>query len=182
MYHYFITKCNFNIFLIIIIFFKNNFSQTTVVSFYIIHEEINFTVILILTFIIIRIRAAKQVFAAISQISTFVGMRKNQKYTQEQMFQAIERCQQDGHSHMHYCNQSGIPYQTFKYWLKKFKREKGMRKPVVPTFLPVKVAPSLPIGQCDNEFGHITINYPNGTQVSCPVSVPATYIKTLLTP
>ena len=109
-------------------------------------------------------------------------MRKNQKYTQEQMYQAIGQCQRDGLSHMHYCKQSGLPYQTFKYWQKKYKREKGMQKPVAPTFLPVKVAPSLQISQFDIESGHITISYPNGIQVSCPVSVPATYIKTLLTP
>ena len=42
----------------------------------------------------------------------FACMRKNQKYSQEQMFSAIESCQREGVPAKEYCNENQIPYPT----------------------------------------------------------------------
>jgi len=66
-------------------------------------------------------------------------MKKNQKYTQEEMYLAIALRNESGLSQQKYCRQNGIAYNTFKYWVKKYNGEK---KPVKPTqettFLPVQ--------------------------------------------
>jgi len=109
-------------------------------------------------------------------------MKRNQKYTREQMYQAIESCKQEGLSHMQYSKQTGINYQTFKFWVKKYNREKGAERSMTPTFMPVQVVQPVQFDQAGAGPGHITITYPNGIQVSCPVSVPQVILKTLLNP
>jgi hypothetical protein len=109
-------------------------------------------------------------------------MRKNQKYTQGQMYKAIEQCKQECQSHMQYCNSVGIPYQTFKYWVNKYNREKDAEKPKSSTFLPLQVSQPVTFGQSGDSPEFITISYPNGIQVSCPVSVSPIVLKTLLNP
>lgn len=107
-------------------------------------------------------------------------MRKNQKHTRAQMFRGIEQCKEAGCSHMQYCKQEGIPYQTFKYWVKKYHRERNTGKPKEPTFVPVQVAMPVHQHQAGKEPGCITIIYPNGIQVNCPVGIPSALLKTLL--
>jgi transposase-like protein len=109
-------------------------------------------------------------------------MRKNQKYTKEQMYQAIEGCKQEGLSHMQYCKRTGINYQTFKFWVRKYNREKSTERSMAPTFMPVQVVQPVQFDQNSAEPGYITITYPNGIQVSCPVNVPPVFLKSLLKP
>ena len=46
-------------------------------------------------------------------------MRKNQKYSQEEMFLAIELWQESGLSQFKFCKREGIAKGTFQYWLRK---------------------------------------------------------------
>ncbi len=109
-------------------------------------------------------------------------MKRNQKYTKEQMYQAIEQCMQDGLSHMQFCKRADINYQTFKFWVKKYNREKGTGRSMAPTFMPVQVVQPVQFDQSRDEPESIIITYPNGIRVSCPVSVPQVTLKTLLKP
>ena len=107
-------------------------------------------------------------------------MKKNQKYTREQMYQAIELCKQEGLSHMQYSKQSGINYQTFKFWVKKYNRENGIsERSVPPVFMPVQVVRSDSVDQARSDTEYLTITYPNGIQVNCPVSMLSTILITL---
>jgi len=83
---------------------------------------------------------------------------------------------------MQYCQQAGINYQSFKFWVKKYKQEKVTESTLAPTFMPVQVVQPLQVEHALAGPGYITITYPNGIQVSCPVSVPIDFLKILLKP
>jgi len=51
-------------------------------------------------------------------------MRKNQKFTKEQMYAWIESWQQSGTSQNRFCKEEKISTSTFNYWLRKYKQEK----------------------------------------------------------
>lgn len=100
-------------------------------------------------------------------------MKKNQKYTQEEMYLAIELWQESGLSQELFCKREKISISTFSYWLRKYRKEKGSRAEDKQSFIPVEVMPSPngSISQNSQPVGEILISYPNGIQVSCPVSV-----------
>jgi transposase-like protein len=107
-------------------------------------------------------------------------MKKNQKHTQEEMNKAIEHCHKEGLSYMQYCKQAGIHYHSFRYWVKKYQKEKGGSLNDVPGFLPIEVTASIPFVEPGHKTKELDIKYPNGIQVTCPVNVPAIVLKTLL--
>ena len=100
-------------------------------------------------------------------------MEKNQKYTPDQMFGHIESWQKSGVTQYRYCKNEGLSRSTFGYWHKKYKQQTPVsmlpgNKPHTG-FLPVEVRAlkdSLPVGS-----ESITITYPNGIQISCPLSL-----------
>lgn len=108
-------------------------------------------------------------------------MRKNQKYTKEEMTIAIELWQESGLSQKKFCKRENLSTSTFCYWLQKHRRETGQSKPkarkqAVKTFIPVEVSgETTPAGP-----GQIEITYPNGIQLSCPLDMDMQKIKTLL--
>jgi len=87
-------------------------------------------------------------------------MRKNQKYTKEDMYLAIGEWQKSGLSQNTYCNQEGLSRNTFKYWLNKYRIEKGANMPLPKLFIPVEVSSSNDIGLSPVETKNITITYP----------------------
>ena len=98
-------------------------------------------------------------------------MRKNWKHSKEQMYARIEAWQQSGLSQNRFCKDENLSTSTFNYWLKKYKREKDQTnqtdiKPV-KTFLPVEVSK----GVIRSDKDCITITYPNGIQVCCPMNL-----------
>jgi hypothetical protein len=107
-------------------------------------------------------------------------MKKNQKNTQEEMYLAIELWKESGLSQKNYCSENGIVYNTFKYWVKKYNGKKKPVKPQVKTFLPIQVnttPEAYLLGHSNNE---ITITYPNGIEIKCPVDISTLHLKTLL--
>ena len=48
-------------------------------------------------------------------------MRKNQKYSQEEMFMAVELYLESGLSQKKYAIQEGLAEGTFKYWVNKLR-------------------------------------------------------------
>jgi transposase-like protein len=98
-------------------------------------------------------------------------MRKNQKYTQEEMYLAIELWEESGLSQKKYCRQNQLSFSTFKYWLRKYSKEKAGQESKSISFIQVHIPKVedaiLPVTDQDG----ITIIYPSGTQVSCPVNI-----------
>jgi transposase-like protein len=109
-------------------------------------------------------------------------MKNNQKYTQEEMYLAIELWKESGLPQQKYSRQNSIAYNTFKYWVRKYNREKQPVKPVqANTFLPVQVKTTTEAHLLHHTNKEITITYPNGIEVKCPVDIGTIQLKTLLT-
>jgi hypothetical protein len=108
-------------------------------------------------------------------------MRKNQKYTLEEMYLAIELLKESALSQKKYCKQSHISPSTFRYWQKKYQKEKcGLAKNQIQSFIPVHIPNSIDtIAQVVNPE-HITISYPNGIRVNCPVNISDEKLQTLI--
>jgi hypothetical protein len=103
-------------------------------------------------------------------------MRKNQKYSQEQMFSAIESCLRDGISPKEYCREKHIPYPSFQYWLRKYRKEQiNQNQKPTEGFLPVRIEGS-PLSGSDE----LTIQYPSGIQVRCPLNTPVHLLQSLI--
>jgi transposase-like protein len=99
-------------------------------------------------------------------------MRKNQKYTQAEMYSAIERCHKEDITYSQYCNQAGIHYATFKYWTKKYQRERAARKTIAKaSFVPVHLQAEV------NTPDRFTITFPGGVRIDCPSTTPVSYMS-----
>lgn len=71
-------------------------------------------------------------------------MRKNQKYSKEETYLAIELWQESGLSKVKFCSREKLSVKTFSYWLRKYRQEKelsaGHSEEAPETFIPVKVS------------------------------------------
>ena len=108
-------------------------------------------------------------------------MRKNQKYTQEEMYLGIEMWQESGLSQYAWCKQNHLSRNTFKYWLNKYRSDKKRATTVAPkAFVPVEFSTpdskELPIRVTQD----ITITYANGTKVICPGNVEINQLRALI--
>jgi transposase-like protein len=102
-------------------------------------------------------------------------MRKTQKYTQAEMYTAIERCHSEDVTYSQYCNQAGIHYATFKYWTKKYQRERTARGTTTKaSFVPVHVQAE------NNSTDRFTITYPGGVRIDCPFTTPVGCLSALI--
>jgi hypothetical protein len=52
-------------------------------------------------------------------------MRKNQKYSKEEMYLAIELWRENGLSQVKFCSRENLSVNTFSYLFKKYKNGKG---------------------------------------------------------
>jgi len=109
-------------------------------------------------------------------------MRKNQKYSKEEMYLAIELWQESGLSQVKFCSREKLSVKTFSYWLRKYRKEKGFsvecNKRNPDTFIPVKVSGTA--ADADGEYGRIEVSFPNGVQLSCPVGIDTSQLKNLI--
>lgn len=110
-------------------------------------------------------------------------MRKNQKYSKEEMYLAIGKWQKSGLTQHQFCKGEKLAKATFSYWLKKYRQEQGQsrssssQKPV-KAFIPVELSKTLELAS--SESRQIQITYPNGIRLSCPVDVAMQQLKTLI--
>ncbi|MBN2260747.1 MAG: hypothetical protein JW702_09385, partial [Clostridiales bacterium] len=51
-------------------------------------------------------------------------MKSNQRYTQEEMYIAIELWKESNLSQHKFCEREGLPQHIFLYWLKKYRNQK----------------------------------------------------------
>ena len=108
-------------------------------------------------------------------------MKKNQKYTAEEMNLAIELWKESGLSQKKYCAHHHIAFSTFRYWQKKYLKEK--RTPnTKPSrqFLTIDVPAVVDMAMPIPGEEYITIIYPNGVQVNCPVNINHEQLRSLI--
>jgi len=111
-------------------------------------------------------------------------MRKNQKYSKEEMYLAIELWQESCLSQGKFCSRENLSVKTFSYWYRKYKKEKGLsaghNNEVSDTFIPVKVSGDRTANVSDGEYGRIEVSFPNGVQLNCPVGIDIGQLKNLI--
>ena len=111
-------------------------------------------------------------------------MRKNQKYSKEEMYQAIALWHESGLSQVKFCSGEKLPVKTFSYWLRKYRKEKGLLECPIQkaskTFIPVEVSNGRTLNRTNPDYGRIELAFPNGVQLSCPVNIDISQLKTLI--
>ena len=97
------------------------------------------------------------------------------------MFQAIELWQESGLSQVKFCSGEKLSVKTFSYWLRKYRKEKGLlegpTKKASETFIPVEVSRGRTLNP---DYGRIEVLFPNGVQISCPAGIDIGQLKTLI--
>jgi hypothetical protein len=115
-------------------------------------------------------------------------MKSNQKYTQEEMYLAIGLWEESGQSQTSWCKENNMCRGTLKYWLKKYRQESACRAnqkrvhkvgPEDP-FIPIDIATFENLSLSPDNKTAITITYPSGVQVSCPVGIGIKQLKALI--
>ena len=109
-------------------------------------------------------------------------MRKNQIYSQEEMFLAVELYQESNLSQKDYAIQEGLKVGTFKYWVNKYNAH---HHPKPKKNNPIKKKNDFIPIQVDNEetsgiMSGLEITYPNGVKITCPSNMEMHQIKALL--
>jgi hypothetical protein len=109
-------------------------------------------------------------------------MKKNQKYTQEEMYLAIELWKESGMPQRKYCAQNDLSFSTFKYWQKKYQKELSRHQAKAPSrsFIPVHVPKTITTPLTETAPVIITITYPNGITVDCPVTIKEELLRNLI--
>jgi len=111
-------------------------------------------------------------------------MRKNQKYSNEEMYLAIELWQESGLSQVKFCSCEKLSVKTFSYWLRKYRKEKGLSvkrsNKASDTFIPVEISRGATSSHANTHSGRIEMIFPNGVQLSCPVGIDIGQLKNLI--
>ncbi|QGY42532.1 hypothetical protein GM418_02335 [Maribellus comscasis] len=111
-------------------------------------------------------------------------MRKNQKYSKEEMYLAIELWQESGLSQIKFCSREKLSVKTFSYWYKKYKKENRLsveqNKETPDAFIPVKVSSDRTTAAGKESYGRIELSFPNGVQLSCPAGIDIGQLKSLI--
>jgi transposase-like protein len=106
-------------------------------------------------------------------------MRKNRKYTQQEMFALIRKWEASGVSQEKYFKDNGIAKSTFGFWRKKYLQEQKGATGQERNFIPVKIdAPVEEVDQKAESF--IELHYPNGVRLTCSGEIDLSRLKTLI--
>ena len=96
----------------------------------------------------------------------------------EKMRELYDQWQTQGISKQAFCNQNGMGYHKFNYWVKKFRREN------VPIAAPPRGFSQIPVQQPDlideNRQALAAITFPSGARIELFGSLDASFIKKLL--
>jgi transposase-like protein len=84
---------------------------------------------------------------------------------QEDMLSFVEQWQESGKTQQLFCQEHGLTYTTFYYWLKRYRR--GLDE---SNFLPVEISSG----------SHIEIRYPGGVILQLPAATRLSTVKQLL--
>ena len=104
-------------------------------------------------------------------------MRKYQRHTRVEMLSHIEASKKSKQSQKVYCQQHGLAYSTFQYWIKKYRTKLPQKEADATVgFIPVHIQPD-PQVSGSNQLHFL---YPNGIQVMCPAEVHPQVLKSLI--
>lgn len=109
-------------------------------------------------------------------------MRKNQKYSKEQMYHAIEKWQGSGLTQVKFCKQEKLSAKAFCYWLRKYRSENTRAVPAEnnSAFIPVSLSGASTIGAALQPNDRLELFFPNGVRLNCPAGIEITQLKTLI--
>jgi len=111
-------------------------------------------------------------------------MQKDQKYSKEEMYLAIELWQESGLSQIKFCSHENLSVKTFNYWLRKYRKEKNLSversQKTFETFIPVEVSRGGISNGANPGLGRIELSFPNGVQLNCPVGIDIGQLKSLI--
>ena len=100
------------------------------------------------------------------------------------MHLAIELWQKSGLSQVKFCSGEKLSVKTFSYWLRKYRKEKGLwvehGKKVSNTFIPVEISRGATSSHAHTNSRRIDVSFPNGVQLSCPVGIDIGQLKSLI--
>lgn len=109
-------------------------------------------------------------------------MRKNQKYTQEEMYTAIELWKESGKAQKRFCQENNLSFSTFNYWQRKYKKDISTDVPRLSrSFIPIHIPQANNNKLNGTHPMDILIIYPNGVKVSCPQDIRIEQLRTLIT-
>ncbi len=84
---------------------------------------------------------------------------------------AVALWQESGLIQRVFCEQEGISYNTFRGWVKRYRKTKGLNRKVSfetpDCFLDVEVKPTSTTMGIEHQTETITIRYPNGVELNC---------------
>jgi len=110
-------------------------------------------------------------------------MRKNQKYNREQMNATIGQWKDSKLTQRAFCKEQGISISTFQYWVKKYQEaEKQEQHAGADSFIPIRVSEPGHVELENSHTGFISISYPNGINICCPVNTPVCQLTALVKP
>ncbi len=93
-------------------------------------------------------------------------MKKQERITrQTDMLSLIEQWHESGKTQQVFCQEHGMTFSTFYYWLKRYRR--GIDE---SSFLPVEISSG----------SYIEIRYPGGVILQLPAAIKLTALKQLL--
>ncbi len=93
-------------------------------------------------------------------------MKKQERITrQTDMLSLIEQWHESGKTQQVFCQEHGMTFSTFYYWLKRYRR--GIDE---SSFLPVEISSG----------SYIEIRYPGGVILQLPAAIKFTALKQLL--
>lgn len=88
-----------------------------------------------------------------------------------EQFMAVELWKESGMSQGAFCKSEGLNYNTFRGWVKRYRKTKGLgqkvTQPFTNCFLDVEVDEILPPSSIDHQDQKVTLRYPNGVELSC---------------
>jgi len=96
----------------------------------------------------------------------------------EKMRELYDQWQTQGISKQAFCNQNGMGYHKFNYWVKKFRRND------VTAAIPIRGFSQIPVQQPDlieqNQQALAAITFPSGARIELFGSLDASFIKKLI--
>jgi hypothetical protein len=100
------------------------------------------------------------------------------------MYLAIELWQESGLSQSRFCSREKLSVKTFSYCLRKYRKERGITvehgKKISDTFISVETSKGATSTGTSTNSTRIDVSSPNGVQLSCPVGIDISQLKTLI--
>ncbi len=97
----------------------------------------------------------------VKRSNSFVQMKKPRvNRTKDEMYPIVEGEKDSNKSPQEYAESQGMHYDTYRYWVEKYKKEQKGVKKVVPNFIPIQVKRQKSIKRQT-----LIIEYPNGVKV-----------------